>query len=65
MALPLLLTRAQFLAATGLRSPDLSAMVRMGTIVPQCMPKSSYRPGAKQKCRYRKQDVALLTGLDM
>lgn len=63
--LPLLLTRAQFLAVTGLSSTDLSALVRSGRVVPVLMEASPARTGTKRKARYRKQCAAALAGLQV
>ena len=63
--LPLLLTRSQFLACTGLTSSDLSALVRNGTICPQSMPVGPTRKGTQRRSRYRKLDAARLVGLAM
>lgn len=63
--LPLLLTRSQFLAVTGLNSSDLSALVRAGNIVPQVMAPSASRQGLKRRARYRKVDAARMVGLGL
>lgn len=63
--LPLLLTRSQFLACTGLHSNDLSALVRTGNVSLVEMPSGSSRKGATQRARYRKLDAARLVGLSM
>lgn len=63
--LPLLLTRSQFLAVTGLTSVDLSALVKSGHISPIRMPESRSRRGKCRKSRYRKVDAAALAGLEV
>ena len=56
--MPLLLTRAEFIRATGISSRRLTAMVKSGEVKPWFPPRVGPR-----KSKYRKADAAKCIGL--